>query len=306
MLHRLFYILLICFLAGSAFGQYPATGNKSRLGWQTTADGLVWRGAIGDTATIDPVGLLQAWALVDTASGVLYQYRGKAWRPVLAYAIQPFDSIVFNNNEEDADSAELKYNADIGSLVYGANDGAQIQVLPGHWYVRNDTSVTLTKGMLVRASGTIGASGRIKVKHMIADNSIPAEYILGIVVKDIPPGEDGYVMHYGKIRKLNTAAYSAGDLLYPNDAIPGTLTNGPVYFKTPIAFVINSSATQGVIAVRINPENYLSRLHDVTLPGLAAQNILRYNGTYWIPGRDTSVYDFDARLKGNRTVLMNN
>ena len=305
MLHRLSYILLICFLAGSASGQYPATGNKSRLGWQTTADGLIWRGAIADTATIDPVGLLQAWALVDTASGVLYQYRGKAWRPVLAYAIQPFDSITFNDNQVDADSAELKYNADIGSLIYGANDGAQIPVLPGHWYVRNDTSVTLTKGTLVRAVGTIGASGRIKVRHMIADNSISAEYVMGIVAKDIPPGEDGYVMHYGKIRKLNTDAWNEGDLLYADDFTPGALTNAPVYFKTPIAFVVHRSTTQGVIAVRINPENYLSRLHDVTLPGLAAQDILRYSGTYWIPGRDTSVYDFDARLKGNRTVLMN-
>ena len=301
-----FFTALFAFLAGSASGQYPATGNKSRLGWQTTADGLVWRGAIADTATIDPVGLLQAWALVDTASGVLYQYRGKAWMPVLAYAIQPFDSVVFNNNEGDADSAELKYNADIGSLVYGANDGAQIPVLPGHWYVRNDTSVTLTKGTLVRAVGTIGASGRIKVRHMIGDNSISAEYVMGIVVKDIPAGEDGYIMFYGKIRKLNTNAWNQGDLLYPDDFTPGALTNAPVYFKTPIAFVVHKSINQGVIAVRIQTENYLSRLHDVTLPGLAAQNILRYSGQYWIPGRDTSIYDFDARLKGNRTVLMNN
>ncbi len=293
-------------LSVAAFAQYPGGINKQRLGFQTTADGLVWRGAIGDTATIDPVGLLQAWALVDTASGVLYQYRGKAWRPVLAYAIQPFDSVVFNDNQEDADSAELKYNADIGSLVYGVNDGAQIPVLPGHWYVRNDTSVTLTKGTLVRAVGTIGASGRIKVRHMIGDNSISAEYVMGIVVKDIPAGEDGYIMFYGKIRKLNTDVWNEGDLLYPDDFTPGALTNAPVYFKTPIAFVVHKSINQGVIAVRIQTENYLSRLHDVTLPGLAAQNILRYSGQYWIPGRDTSVYDFDARLKGNRTVLMNN
>ena len=293
-------------LCAAAFAQYPTGVNKQRLGWQTTADGLVWRGAIADTATIDPTGLLQAWAIVDTTSGVLYQYRGKAWRPVLAYAIQPFDSVTFKSNEGDADSAELKYNADIGSLLYGANDGAQIPVLPGHWYVRNDTSVTIPKGTLVRASGTLGASGRIKAKHFIGDNSAPAEYILGIVVKDIPVGEDGYVMFYGKIRKLNTDLWNEGDLLYPDYLTPGKLTNAPVYFKTPIAFVVHKSANQGVIAVRIQPENYLSRLHDVTLPGLAAQNILRYNGTYWIPGRDTSVYDFDARLKNDRTVLMNN
>ena len=42
----LFLILVPAFL----FAQYPATGNKSRLGYQTTGDGLIWRGVAADTA----------------------------------------------------------------------------------------------------------------------------------------------------------------------------------------------------------------------------------------------------------------
>jgi hypothetical protein len=34
-------LTLFAFSAGAAYGQFPATGNKSRLGYQTTGDGLI-------------------------------------------------------------------------------------------------------------------------------------------------------------------------------------------------------------------------------------------------------------------------
>jgi len=123
-----------------------------------------------------------------------------------AYPTMPFDSVTFNINEGDASEQELKYSAEKGYLQYGGLDSVQIPLLPGIWYVRNDDSVTVSKGMVVRASGTLGASGRIKVKRMIADGSIPAMYVLGIAMHDIAVGADGYVMTQGKIRKVNTQA----------------------------------------------------------------------------------------------------
>ena len=76
------FLLFSSFLCLQAVAQYPATGNKMRLGWQTTGDGLVYRGAICDTATLDPSGINNAWMLLDTANGNLYAYRAKAWRLV--------------------------------------------------------------------------------------------------------------------------------------------------------------------------------------------------------------------------------
>ena len=35
---------LIILASTFAFAQYPSTGNKQRLGFQTTGDGLTWRG----------------------------------------------------------------------------------------------------------------------------------------------------------------------------------------------------------------------------------------------------------------------
>ena len=66
-----FFTALFAFLAGSASGQYPATGNKSRLGWQTTADGLVYRGTLADTTSIKPTGLNNAYFLLDTVNAAL-------------------------------------------------------------------------------------------------------------------------------------------------------------------------------------------------------------------------------------------
>lgn len=307
-----FLLFSSVFFVATLQAQYPATGNKQRLGWQTTGDGLVYRGAIADTSTLDPSGLNNAWMLLDTVSGSLYAYRSKAWQLVSGGGggvSMPFDSVTFNINEGDASEQELKYSAEKGYLQYGGLDSVQIPLLPGIWYVRNDTSVTIPKGTVVRASGTLGASGRIKVKHMIADGSIPAMYVLGIAMQDIAVGADGYVMTQGKIRQVNTTAYSEGAVLYADVDTLGGLTQtepGNGYLKLPIAFVVNSAAN-GTLAVRIDAGSSLRDLHDVDTTGRVNGSVLQYNDTlkYWkasttagIVAGDTSVFARDFQING--------
>jgi hypothetical protein len=296
-----------------SYSQYPASGVKQRLGWQTTGDGLVYRGAIADTATINPGGLNNAWMLLDTVNGNLYAYREHWWQLVSGGGgggiSMPFDSVTFNINEGDASEQELKYSAEKGYLQYGGLDSVQIPLLPGIWYVRNDTSVTIPKGTVVRATGTLGASGRIKVKHMIANGSIPAMYVLGIAMKDIAVGADGYVMTQGKIRKVNTTAYSNGAVLYADVDTLGGLTQtepGNGYLKLPIAFVVHS-ASNGTLAVRVNPGSSLYDLHDVDTTGRVNGSVLRYDSAlkYWkasttagIVAGDTSVFARDFQISG--------
>jgi hypothetical protein len=66
--------ILFLFLSISLFAQFPNTGNKQRLGFQTTADGLVWRGSISDTASIQPVSNQNAWVILDTVNFKIYSY----------------------------------------------------------------------------------------------------------------------------------------------------------------------------------------------------------------------------------------
>jgi hypothetical protein len=312
-------IFLFLFIFCSFFlnAQYPSAGTKIRLGWQTTGDGLVWRGSLADTSTIDPSTVNNAWILLDTVNGNLYAYREHWWQLVSGGgggASMPFDSVTFNINEGDASEQELKYSAEKGYLQYGGLDSVQIPILPSIWYVRNDDSVTVSKGMVVRASGTLGASGRIKVKRMIADGTIPAMYVLGIAMQDIATGADGYVMTQGKIRQVNTTAYSEGAVLYADVDTLGGLTQtepGNGYLKLPIAFVVNSAAN-GTLAVRIDAGSSLRDLHDVDTTGRVNGSVLRYDSAlkYWkasttagIVAGDTSVFVRQYQLSGTSGYL---
>jgi hypothetical protein len=67
----LFLFLLPCL----AWAQYPSNGNqKITLGEQTTADGLIWRGVIGDTALITPLSDTSAYIILDTVNHRFYNY----------------------------------------------------------------------------------------------------------------------------------------------------------------------------------------------------------------------------------------
>jgi len=65
----LFLFLVPAFL----FAQYPTGTNKSRLGYQTTGDGLIWRGVAADTA-IKPRTTANAYFQLDTVNRVLRRY----------------------------------------------------------------------------------------------------------------------------------------------------------------------------------------------------------------------------------------
>ena len=54
-------IAIIILSCTFAFAQYPATGNKQRLGYQTTGDGLVFRGRSSDTTALKPSTINNAY-----------------------------------------------------------------------------------------------------------------------------------------------------------------------------------------------------------------------------------------------------
>ena len=75
----LFLFLIPVFL----FAQYPTTGNKQRLGWQTTGDGLIWRGVAADTVN-KPNNRNYPYFQLDTVNAVLYRFiqTKQQWQPV--------------------------------------------------------------------------------------------------------------------------------------------------------------------------------------------------------------------------------
>lgn len=271
----LFILLIPAFL----FAQYPATGNKQRLGYQTTGDGLIWRGVAADTA-IKPRTINNAYFQLDTVNGILRRYiatRGK-WQTVSGGSsalTMPFDSITFNPTTVDPDTAELKYSQDLETFVFGA-DGTIIEIgQKTAWYVKNQSGSTINKGTVVRAAGTLGSSGRILIEPMEIDGTVNSKYLLGITASNIADGADGYVIHFGKLRKFNTSAWTDGAVLYADAAGGLTATEpNPPDLRLPIAFVVHSHATNGVLAIRIQTGNMLDELHDVDTTGITSGGTL--------------------------------
>jgi hypothetical protein len=292
-----FLLLLSCTFA---FAQYPVTGNKQRLGYQTTGDGLVWRGRASDTVSLKSSTINNAYIIIDTLTNVMYNYiktKG-GWLFNNADTViinnnftQPVDSLFFKTSvpTNNVDTAKMRWDSDLGTVVLGMYDKVPNEIgFKNFWLVKNQTGSTITKGSLVYASGTVGSSGRISVSKFIANGTIDPIYLLGITAHDLTDGEDGYVISYGKIRQVNTDTFAAGAILYPSPTTAGVWTDvEPVApnIDLPIGFCVNSSSNNGTIAIRVASGFSLSELHDVAISSPSANASLYYSDGLW---RDTT------------------
>jgi len=286
--------ILILFLSISLFAQYPTNTNKQRLGFQTTADGLVWRGSISDTAAIQPVSNQNAWVILDTVNLKIYSFdfTSNVWNQVGGGAFaQPIDSLFFKKSvpSNNVDTAKMRWDSELGTVVLGMYDKVPNELgFKNFWLVKNQTGSTIAKNSLVYASGTVGSSGRISVSKFIANGTIDAKYLLGITAHDLTDGEDGYVISFGKIRQVNTDTFAAGAILYPSPTVAGVWTDvEPIApnIDMPIGFCINSSSNNGTIAIRVASGYSLNELHNVAIISPVSNASLYYSGGLW---RDTT------------------
>ena len=245
--------------------------------------GVIEIGATFPTSTV--TGAKFAYRTVDSS---YYRWsHGNVWVKIVEPSIitgltMPFDSVTFKSKLTDPVSRELKYSTDHETLMFGAG-GTVIEIGQKEaWYVKNQSGSTIAKGTVVMAAGALGASGRILVAPMVSNGTVSAKYLLGIAATNIASGEDGYVIDFGKLYKMNTNSWNEGDVLYCSSTIPGALTNiepAPPNLRLPIAFVINKHAVNGVLAVRIQTGNELHELHDVDTSGINTGEGLVYNST---------------------------
>jgi hypothetical protein len=150
--------ILFLFLSISLFAQYPATGNKQRLGYQTTGDGLVYRGRALDTVGIKSSGLNNAYFILDTVNNILYNYiktKG-GWK------FTNTDSVVINNTV-DTTSLSNRIN-----LKVNISDTASM-LLP---YLRKaDTASMLTPYFRDADTTSLNLVSRFAAKLNISDTS---------------------------------------------------------------------------------------------------------------------------------------
>jgi hypothetical protein len=236
----------------------------------------------------------------------LYYWTGSAWvwinEGTTYYAGEGIriqnDSIILDSlyylqfrtgDTTDLDAGRLSWNAQEGTLDVVINSGNVTgQVFEDVFFnCKNQTGSTITRGTVVMAVGTFGASGRILIAPAIADGSVNSEYILGTAAQDIANGGDGLVYHFGKDRGLNTTGASCGetwadrDVLYCSATTAGCLTKTiptAPNLKVPVAIVLNA-ASNGTIFVRPSHFPDLNQINDVQLTSPTTGQTLIYNAS---------------------------
>jgi len=198
------------------------------------------------------------------------------------------DSLQFNIDSGIVVDTEglLAWNEDWGTVdigLHGSNAvlhvGQQV-----YYYAKNQTGAQIDKGTVVRFDGALGASGHIKMAPFLADGTYPSEYIMGVTAHDILDGDDGYVVHFGAVRGVDTATpgWSAGDVVYASPTITGGLTS-----TTPsapnniilVAAVVNSHAQNGELFVRPTLAANILNDEGIVYTNLADNDVLVYDST---------------------------
>jgi hypothetical protein len=146
--------------------------------------------------------------------------------------------------------------------------------------VVNQTGNTITKGTAVGFAGTLGMSGKLLAAPYIANGSQSSTFFMGVTTEDILNGEDGKVLWFGRLRQINTNAYSEGDILYVSTTQAGafqtTVPQAPNNIIQ-VAAVITKSATVGTIFVRPTFGSNIKKDESIKLTSIQNKQVLAYS-----------------------------
>jgi hypothetical protein len=125
------------------------------------------------------------------------------------------------------------------------------------------------------------------------------EYIIGVATQSFSTNDFGFVSAFGKVRGLNTNAYTEGTILYLNTSVAGGLTStAPTsgVHVIQMAAVVRQHASQGTIFVRPLHKIHLDELEGVNLSNLQdGQALIWDSGTSkWVNGDSFSQSDFNT------------
>jgi len=200
-----------------------------------------------------------------------------------AATIDQVNYIDFNTGVTSTnDVGRISWNDPDGTYNMGLYNGVTLQVGQEE-NVYGKASSAITMGNVVMYNGSQGDHVLLaKANPALTDDS---QYkILGIATQDFATNQFGYVTTFGKVRELNTIAYSAGTTLYFNST--GTTTGGYTNVEPPapyanvvIGSVLRSHATQGIILVRPSFRFQYHALEDVQITNVQNNDIVQYSGS---------------------------
>ncbi len=190
------------------------------------------------------------------------------------------DGAIIGGDIEDGAEMLCVYNSTIsGFQLIGTTPNTLIS------YVKNDDSVTITKGQAVYAFG--GQGDRLTVKLASNASDATSAQTVGLVLStSIAAGQKGFIIVNGLLDGLSilpTSTWADGDPVYLGST-PGSITNvkplAPDHLVY-IGFVTTANnGFSGRMYVRVQNGYELYELHDVSIGSYGSKDVL------W---RDTSV-----------------
>jgi len=189
----------------------------------------------------------------------------------------------FNSGNPDPVSAEGEISWDSDLLTFaGWLDGAGPTATILHfgqdvyYYVKADEA--LTRGQVVYASGTEGASGHILARKFLADGTYPSKDILGIVQQTVTPGEFVHVLHFGEMMNFNTSDFNEGDTLFASTSTAGGLQNTVPQSPNNIVTVARAlnKKNNGTLNVRLTFGPKLSENEEILITNPQDGDVLTY------------------------------
>jgi hypothetical protein len=241
---------------------------------------------------------------VNGQSGVVNVYNGGAQFQILAKnSGTDYDASWTSNINIDTVTFDTTTNATVGvaqigwnfeekTLEFGKTANTTLQIGQETLYPisYNADSVTLTKGTVVMVDPTTPAQGnKLRIKRMIADGTLTAKLLTGLVTEEITAGADGFVTWFGNLRGISLSAkqpagqtWAEGDLLWCDPAVAGGLTKvepTAPNLKISVCAIVSINGNNVNVLVRPWLSDDLKDLHDVNATTVTNGQTIIWNST---------------------------
>lgn len=188
------------------------------------------------------------------------------------------------------ETGKLYYDTAARTLSAMINSDITMQIgQEEHVLVRNNTGSTILNG---KAVYTVGANADEPSVALARSDIASTATVIGLATQDIPAGASGFVTVRGIVHDIDTDSFTSGTTLYLSATTAGDLTETPPTDVNHLVIVMGQTllknATTGSIYVRIVPNNRLADLTDVQFSTPLVDQVLKYNGTNWINGPQTT------------------
>jgi hypothetical protein len=174
-------------------------------------------------------------------------------------------------------TGQMAWNAADLTVDVGMDNGVTLQ-LGQEQYIKIKAGEAIADGEAVMFGGADGEHIIGLRNNMSATGYIP-EWFIGIATQNFTNNQFGYVTVFGKVNKLNTLAYTEGDILYADPSVIGGLTktepSAPNY-NIVVAAVTKRAGGDGHLMVRPTWRSSLSNLNDVQITNVADNNLMKY------------------------------